>query len=68
MDLQTSLQTVSKAIGGALAGSLIGLAARFGFNADQNTTDALGVVFTALVSAVVGFVAVYLAPKNKETK
>lgn len=68
MDVQTALQTVSKAIGGALAGSLIGLAARFGFNADQGTTDALGIVMTALVSAGIGFVTVYFAPKNVEQK
>lgn len=66
MDIQTALQTVSKAIGGALAGAIIGLAARFGFDADQNTTDALGIILTALVSAGVGFISVYLAPKNKE--
>ncbi len=68
MDLSQTLATVSKAIAGMLVSVVVGLAARFGFSADQATVEALEVVVTALVAGVVGFVAVYLSPKNKEKK
>lgn len=68
MDVSTALQTVSKAIAGALVSAVIALAARYGFSADQVTQDALNVLATALLAGLVGFAGVYLAPKNKTVK
>lgn len=68
IQLQAALQTVSKAVAAFIVTALVGIAARYGFNADQNTQDALGFVVTGLISGGLGYVAVYLAPKNKETK
>lgn len=68
MDISVALKTVSKAVAGAVVAAVVGLAARYGFNADQTTKDALEVLVTALVSAAVGYMGVYWAPKNKETK
>lgn len=60
------LSTISKAIGGGIAGAIIALAAHFGFQPDAPTATALAVVVTAVVGYAVGHVAVYFAPKNKE--
>lgn len=57
-----TLQSVSKAIAGALVTALVGYLARKGLVLDQSASDALVV----LASAVVGFAAVYVAPKNQE--
>lgn len=54
-----------KAVGGGVAGLLIAEAARFGFNPDAPTKDALALVVTALVGYIVGHVIVYFSPKNK---
>jgi FtsH-binding integral membrane protein len=59
------LSTISKAIGGGIAGAIIALAAHFGFQPDAPTATALAVVVTAVTGYVVGHVAVYFAPKNK---
>ncbi len=68
MDFSQALATVSKAIAGAAVSAVVALAARFGFNADQPTVDALNVLVTAVLAALIGFVAVYLSPKNREKK
>lgn len=68
MDVSTALKTVSKALAGALVSAVVALAARYGFNADQTTQDALEVIVTAILGAVIGFIGVYVAPKNKEIK
>lgn len=67
-DLLAQLPAFSKAIAGALAGVLIGLLARYGFNTTEDVNNAIEVIVTALVSAVSGFVVVYFSPKNKEVK
>ena len=68
MDTTTALQTVSKAIGGALTAAVVALAARYGFEADESVQNALEVIVTAVLAAIVGFIGVYIAPKNQETK
>lgn len=55
-----SLQTVSKALAGALVTALVAYLSRHGFAVDQNLNDAL----TVIISAVIGFIGVYLAPRN----
>lgn len=60
------LSTVSKAIGAGIAGAIVALAARYGFNADAPTVSAIGVIVTAVVGYVVGHVVTYLSPANKK--
>jgi hypothetical protein len=67
MDTAMAIKTVSKAIAGAIVASLVALAARYGFSADESVQSALEVIVTALLGAISGFVGVYLAPKNKAT-
>lgn len=67
-EFKAALQVISKAVAGAIVTAIVALVARFGFQADQLTADALNVVITALLAAVAGFIGVYLAPKNKEKK
>lgn len=62
------LATVSKAIAGGLISALVAVAAHYGWQPHAETVTALGVLVTALVGYVVGHVAVYLAPKNKEVR
>lgn len=59
------LSTISKAIAGGLIGVLVGEAARYGFHPMPTTVTAAGVLITAVVSYLVGHLAVYFAPKNK---
>lgn len=68
MDTPTALKTVSKAIAGAVVTAVVALMSRYGFNADETVQSALEVIVTAAIAAITGFVTVYLAPKNKETK
>ena len=67
-EFQAALQTVSKAIAGAIVGAIIALAARFGFNTDETTANALDVIVTIILGTATGYVGVYLAHKNKESK
>jgi hypothetical protein len=55
------LNKVSKAIAGAIATALVGVLASNGIILDPETSNALSVVLTA----VVGFCVVWLAPPNK---
>lgn len=64
MDL---LSTMSKAVAGGVVSALVALAARYGLHAGPETVSALGVLVTAVVGYAAGHLAVYLAPKNKET-
>lgn len=64
-DISSSLAVVSKAIAGAIVSAIVGLVARFGFSPDEDAVQALEVLVTALISAVVGYLVVYWAPKNK---
>lgn len=59
------LSTINKALAAALGGALAALLARYGFT-DPAVVNALNVLVTALVGAVVPAVVTYLAPKNKE--
>lgn len=58
--------TISKAIAGGIVGLVVSLAARYGWQPDAPTVTALGVIVTAVVGYVVGHLAVFFAPKNKE--
>lgn len=60
------IPAISKAIAGGLIAVVVGEAARFGFHPQPETITALSVIVTAVASYVVGHVAVYWAPKNKE--
>lgn len=57
-----NLQSVSKAVAGAIVASLVAVLARRGLVIDGNVSDALAIV----IAAVIGFLGVYIAPKNKE--
>lgn len=59
------LSTISKAVAGGITAAIIGLLARYGFQAHAETITAVGVIVTGLVSYVIGHVAVYFAPANK---
>ena len=63
MNLDTS--TISKAIAGGLITLLVSFVARYGFTLSPLVHDALASIAFALVSYLIGHVAVYLAPKNK---
>lgn len=56
-----TIQSVSKAIAGALVTALVTWLAQRGVVIEAQYSDAV----TLLLAAVIGFVAVYLAPKNK---
>lgn len=60
------LSSISKAIGGGLAGAVIAVAARYGFHAAPEVVSAVSVVVTAFVGYAVAHLAVYFAPKNTE--
>lgn len=69
MDFVTNfLQTQSKAIAAGLVSALIALLARYGFKIDAQTTTALGVISTVVVSYLVTHILVYLSPANKSVK
>lgn len=57
--------TMSKAIAGGIVSLVVGLLARYGFQPDAASITAAGVIVTAIISYVVGHIAVYLAPRNK---
>lgn len=61
MNVLASLSTVNKAIAGFLASAVLWYLARHGFSADMT----LGEFVKAVASGIVGFVTVYVAPKNK---
>jgi hypothetical protein len=59
------LATISKAIGGGIAGLIVAELARYGFHPSQLQIDALGVLATGIAGYIVGHVVVYFAPANK---
>ena len=59
-----NLQTVSKALAGAVVTALVAFLVKHGVVLDAGVSEAL----TVLVAALIGFAGVYLAPRNKETK
>lgn len=59
------LSQFSKAIAGGVITALVAEAARFGFHPRATTISAVSVIVTAIVSYVIGHVAVYFAPANK---
>ena len=60
-----SLSAVSKAIAGAIITALVGYIAKYGVTLDPQAVEAISVLLTLGISAVAGYVTVYLAPKNK---
>lgn len=60
------LSTVSKAIAGGIVAAGAALLARYGFQPDAPSVTAAGVIVTALVSYLIGHVAVYISPRNKD--
>lgn len=58
------IKPVSKAIAGALITALVSYLSTKNIVLNEEVTGAVSIV----VAAVIGFVAVYFAPKNKETK
>lgn len=60
-----NLSPVSKAIAGALTAALVALLAKYSVVLAPEVNDAVGVLVYTLVAAAIGYVGVYLAPKNK---
>lgn len=56
-----NISAVNKAIGGAIVAALVSFLVKHGVVLDQNVSEAL----TVVVSALIGFVGVYFAPRNK---
>jgi hypothetical protein len=56
-----NIQSVSKALAGALASVIVVFLARYGVVIDNEIAEAISVV----AAAVIGFVIVYVSPKNK---
>lgn len=54
--------TASKALAGAIVAVLVALLAKYGIVLG----DELNAAITILVAAGIGFIGVYIAPKNKE--
>ena len=59
------LKTVSKAIAGAIAALIVGLLARQDITLSDEMNGALSVIVDGTVVALIGFLTVYFAPKNK---
>lgn len=57
----STIQSVSKALAGAIVTALVSYAAHHNIIFNADTSAAL----TTIVAAIVGFVVVYLSPKNK---
>lgn len=57
--------TTSKAIAAGIVTALALVIGRYGLKLDAPTTDALGVLLTAVVGYLVGHVGVFFAPANK---
>lgn len=57
------LKVISKAVAGALAALVVAFLAKKNVLIDEGS---LGTVLEGLVVALIGFVTVYLAPKNSE--
>lgn len=55
-----NLSSVSKAVAGAIVTVIVAYAARHGVTVDSSLGEALNVV----LAFIVGFVGVYIAPKN----
>lgn len=56
-----NLQAISKALAGAVVSALVAYAVKHGVVIDPSVSEAL----TVLIAAGVGFVGVYLSPRNK---
>ena len=63
MDL-TTIEKVSKAIAGAVAGALVMFFAKNNFIIADELNDAIEIIIGAIITAGL----VYIAPKNRETK
>lgn len=56
-----NIQAVSKALAGAVVTALTAYLVKHGVVLDSNVSEAA----TVILAAVIGFVGVYLSPKNK---
>lgn len=56
-----SLKTVNKALAGAIVAAVVAFLSRHGVILDADVSNALAVV----ISALLGFVVVYISPRNK---
>jgi hypothetical protein len=56
-----NLQTVSKALAGALVTALVAFLVKHGVILDPSVSEAI----TVLIAALIGFVVVYISPRNK---
>ena len=60
-----NLAPVSKAIAGALVAVIVSLLTRYGIVLDPDTNQALVVLADTLTAAAIGYLVVYVSPKNK---
>lgn len=58
--------TTSKAIAGAITALIAALLAKYGISLLPEVNEALDVLLNAAIAALIGYVGVYLAPKNAE--
>jgi predicted permease len=58
--------TTSKAIAGAVAALIAALLAKYGISLLPEVSEAVDVLLNAIVALVIGYVGVYIAPKNTE--
>jgi hypothetical protein len=59
------LKKVSKALAGAGAAILVALLGKLGVMLPAEFSSALEVVLDLIIAALIGYLAVYLVPKNK---
>lgn len=60
-----NVSAVSKAIAGAIITTLVAYLMKHGITLEPVVTDSLATLLDTLLSALFGYLAVYLAPKNK---
>lgn len=58
--------TTSKAIAGAIVALVAALLTKYGISVLPEVNAALDVIVNAVIALVIGYVGVYLAPKNAE--
>ena len=58
--------TTSKAIAGAIVSIIVALFTKYGIVLTPEVADSVRVIIDVLIAALLGYIGVYLAPKNKE--
>lgn len=56
---------VSKAIAGAVVAVIVAALAKYNITLGAEVAGALGVLIDAVAAAVIGYLVVYIAPKNR---